>query len=520
MSQKVNPSFFPELRLFGQSWLRSRQRLERAASVIAAACVIVGLAACTTPQYPNQALGSNAANPEFQPFPTDSSPDDPIVIMAFSGGGSRATALSLSVLQQLRSFKYQHDDKSERLIDRVVAVSSVSGGSVTAGYLGLYGADNIDGLTSAFLIRDDKPVDNMAALEWTAANPITWFRLATGRYTRIDALRDLFDDRLFHHKHFSDMVGRGHPIILLNATDMVSGEVFAFTPQRFNDICSDLAALPLSVGVAASAAFPVALSPMDLKNYSGVGCNGAIPSAKWIETDLKSRAGRYLNLEEFKRARYANALRHGPDAFRDIRYLHLLDGGVADNQGIHSLMDTLFSPHGPVRLLNAINRGERKSIVIITVNARSDPPSSLDQDSGTPGIISMIKSVTSVPLDSATASLNAEMQVLIDTLMSAGSDASKAPSDKALFAGLKVYGVSVDFDQFLPAENALRNRVKAIGTTWTLTKDELETVEQAGKLLLHQNPCFQRLLMDLKIPADFIDPNFATSTCPVSASNQ
>jgi hypothetical protein len=31
----------------------------------------------------------------------------------------------------------------------------------------------------------------------------------------------------------------GAPLVVMNATDMESGEVFAFTPQRFDDLCSD-----------------------------------------------------------------------------------------------------------------------------------------------------------------------------------------------------------------------------------------------------------------------------------------
>ncbi len=432
--------------------------------------------------------------------------------MAFSGGGSRAAALALAVLQQLRGVTYTRNGKTERLIDRVQVVSSVSGGSVTAAYYGLYGPDKVDGLTGDFLTKD-----NMAALEWTAANPITWFRLAFTSYTRIAALRDLFDKEMFHGATFADLQGPGHPIVLLNATDMVSGEVFAFTPQRFNDICSDLGKLRVSVGAASSAAFPIALSPMDLMNHSGTdpdgkACVGAIPADPWIKKDLEFPATPYLNLEEFKRARYAGALRRYPDSFRDIRYLHLLDGGVADNQGIHSMMDTLFSPHGPVRLLDEINSGKRKNVVVIVVNARSDPASPLDQDPHTPGVISMIQSVTGVPLDSATASLNAEMQVLIDTLLAAGRD---APKD-ALFGGLKVYGVSIDFDQFRPAQRALQTQVKDIGTTWTLTSSDLKAINEAGTLLLHQHPCYQRLLLDLGVKADFIDPDFARSVCPVA----
>ena len=37
----------------------------------------------------------------------------------------------------------------------------------------------------------------------------------------------------------------GAPLVVMNATDMESAEVFAFTPQRFDDLCSDLDQLPL-----------------------------------------------------------------------------------------------------------------------------------------------------------------------------------------------------------------------------------------------------------------------------------
>src|ERR1700730_4647762 len=112
-----------------------------------------------------------------------------------------------------------------------------------------------------------------------------------------------------------------------------------------------------------------------------------------------------------------------PNAFRRIDYVHLLDGGVADNQGIHSLLEAVVSPHGPTRLIEAINKGEVQNIVIVSVNARSDPASDLDQQASTPGVVDMIKSVASVPIDAETASVNANMQLLIDTLSQAGRGA-------------------------------------------------------------------------------------------------
>ena len=363
---------------------RRSLRLPRPAyAFLAAAFLAVLLADCTLPDYPNQPLPDAARNHELAPLPPGERPDEPVILMAFSGGGARAAALSLDILRQLRRYDYVSPTtkKPVRLIDRVKVVSSVSGGSVTAAYFGLH-PDRIDDIESQFLVED-----NMSTLEWTAANPVTWGRLALAGYTRLDAARDLFNQRLFDGMTFADLnKSPDRPTIILNATDMVSGDVFAFTPDRFDDICSELDPLPVAVGVASSAAFPIVLSPMDLKNYAHPGCPQLNVSDQWIANNINMLYPRYLALEEYKRAQYANSLRRNPGALRDIEYVHLLDGGLADNQGVRSLMDVMVAPHGPVNLINEINLGHRKRIIVIVVNARSDPQSDLDQDGHTPGI--------------------------------------------------------------------------------------------------------------------------------------
>jgi NTE family protein len=55
-----------------------------------------------------------------------------IVLLAFSGGGTRAAAMSYGVMQELRDTVIDVDGKSVRVLDEVDAISSVSGGSFTA----------------------------------------------------------------------------------------------------------------------------------------------------------------------------------------------------------------------------------------------------------------------------------------------------------------------------------------------------------------------------------------------------
>jgi hypothetical protein len=124
----------------------------------------------------------------------------------------------------------------------------------------------------------------------------------------------------------------------------------------------------------------------------------------------------------------------------------------------------------------------------------------------------MVESVITVPIDSTTSSVSSQMDVLLAQLNAAGGGGAGDPR----FTGLKIYAVQVDFDQLRasdPHQRELREKANAIPTLWTITKDNREVLEQAGTILLHQHPCFQRLLLDMDIKADFIDAAFAKTGC-------
>jgi NTE family protein len=465
------------------------------------------LAACETiADYPNRPLAAGTANPPPASL-IGPDPGAPLILIAFSGGGSRAAALGLGVLDELAAETYPANGTPVALIDRVKVVSSVSGGSVVAAWFGLVGPGRLDELKDDFLARD-----NMATLEWEAADPVTLARLAFGSYTRIDALRDLLDRELFHGARFADLRRPGAPLVVMNATDMASGEVFAFTAQRFDDLCSDLDQLPISVAIAASAAFPVAFSPMSLRNYSYEDCKAAIPGGGWISAELTLPLPRYINLEEYKRARYANALRNGKDAYRNEHYLHLLDGGLVDNQGVQSLTEVLVSPHSPAQILAGINTGRARRIVVIAVNARADKDNGVGANPAVPGLLKVVNTVIGAPIDATTARSNASLQDLLDTLNAAGAVPVRAPGEP-LFAGLRVYNIPVDFDQFTPEQKQLQTDVKNIGTSWSLSPTQLQEAVEAGRILLRQHPCFQRLLLDLNMWPAPAEPTKIRTSC-------
>jgi NTE family protein len=342
-----------------------------------AACF--ALAGCAATRFENYPLAAEQTNQERRAIDVSHS-DRPLILVAISGGGSRAAALGWVVLRELSKFQYVVDGQTRSLTDDIGVVSSVSGGSVIAAHFALHGPQGLDRFAPDFL-----ELDNMRTLGLHAANPITWFRLGITGAARVDVVEQLFDRQLFENRTFAELNQRGKPFLILNATDMASGEVFAFTPKRFDDICSDLDKLPISVGVGASSAVPIVVSPVAFQNYSVQHCQGRT-TPQWITSRLQGRFARYVNLEEFKLARYANGLRHGNNSARRIDYLYLLDGGLADNLAIHGLLKTISSPYAaPITadlnsglgenntVLQAIDAGRIKKLAVVVINARADP---------------------------------------------------------------------------------------------------------------------------------------------------
>lgn len=484
-------------------------------AAIAALAFATLFSGCAT-RFENHPLSAGKSNEERRVIESPSS-DRPVILVAISGGGSRAAALGWVVLRELQRYRYASaGDTARPLVDDIAVVSSVSGGSVIAASFALNGAQGLDRFESDFLTPDNTKTLGAGALQ-----PL---RLLTGA-SRSDLVEELFDRQLFGGKTFAALNRPNKPFLVLNATDMISGQVFAFTPQRFDDICSDLDAQPISSGVAASAAVPLVFTPVAFRNHSVDQCIGR-PIPLWVTNRLTGRYAPYLNVDAFKLARYSNDLRRGLDRFRDIDYLYFLDGGLADNLAIHGLIEAISSPYAaqivapprgttgsPGTLLQALNDGRIQKLAVVVVNARADPKDDASTSPERPGLFGMINSVVSVPIDSATSSVGAQIDTLLAALNGAGGG---SPSGAVGAAGLKVYRIVVDFDQLRvtdPEQRALRDEAKQIPTLWTITKPNLDTIDKAGKLLLRQHPCFQRLLGDMAIAADFIDPAFARAGC-------
>lgn len=185
------------------------------------------------------------------------------VVLAFSGGGTRAAALSYGVLEKLRETSVVIDGKPRRLLDEVDVITSVSGGSYTAAYYGLFGDDIFQDFAPNFLYEDWQ-----SRLIKLGLRPQNLVAIVRSDYNRGDIVSNDLHHNLFKQKTFSDMGKNNLPYVILNASDLNNAMTFSFTQQQFDFLCSDLSSYPVANAVMASSSVPGIFAPISLHNFS------------------------------------------------------------------------------------------------------------------------------------------------------------------------------------------------------------------------------------------------------------
>lgn len=177
--------------------------------------------------------------------------------VAFSGGGTRAAALAYGVMQELRDTRVRINGVEQSLLDVVSLISSVSGGSFTSAYYGLYGNRLFVDFEERFLRRNIE-----GALLRGFLDPLQWF----SSHNRTEMAVGYYQQTLFGNATFADLMRKDAPLILINSSDLGSGARFSFVQEYFDLLCSDLTSFPVARAVTASSAVPVVFDPVVVEN--------------------------------------------------------------------------------------------------------------------------------------------------------------------------------------------------------------------------------------------------------------
>ena len=165
-------------------------------------------------------------------------------------------------------------------MERVVFVSGVSGGSVTAAYFGLKGRAALTDFRERFLIRNAEEDLNTSVNLRNIAQGLNGGVNVASRFT------GWLDRNLFDNATLGELFQQGKPIIWINASDLYNRTPFLFSPVTFAALCSDIGKYPLSQAVAASAAVPVAFVPIVLESFPAA-CSTPLPP--WVDRVLADR---------------------------------------------------------------------------------------------------------------------------------------------------------------------------------------------------------------------------------------
>lgn len=235
--------------------------------------------------------------------------------LCFSGGGYRATSFSLGVLDYLNHIQFE--DKP--LLENVIAVSSVSGGTITAAYFATSNGKGEDFDTFYqnlyhFLDEDqlvdlafDKFMDQKLWDGTTRTRSlINAFALTYREYLVSEDFKALKQENLKGHLKY----------ICFNATEFSYGLAFRFqnvnTFGNYELKCRELndvrESIHISDAIASSSCFPVGFAPMIFPN-------------DYIENHTSESYERLTGRPNFSKG------------------IGIMDGGIVDNQGIGSMVN-------------------------------------------------------------------------------------------------------------------------------------------------------------------------------------
>ena len=390
--------------------------------------------------------------------------NDLSLMLTFSGGGTRAAALAYGVLLELRDTTVEVDGKSHRLLDEIDIISSVSGGSFTSAYYGLFGDRIFDDYEEVFLRRDVQ-----GRLVKGLLNPLQWFK-STGR-TEV-AVR-LYEEAVFHGATFADMKREGGPLILINASDLGYGVRFSFVQEYFNLLCSDISTYPVARAVTASSAVPILFNPVVIENYQ----------------DCKKEKPAWLIAAE-KRAEGDAEMTMTVDGLntyfkKDKRqYAHFVDGGITDNLGLRAIYEVIEIAGGAKAVVEKARRHTPPSrMVVISVNASTDPEPLMDETNKQPSLEETVSAISDVQLH----------RYNVATLELMKASVKRWANELSTPAGpVKPYFIEVGFHDIVEPERL--RFFNQVPTSFSLTDEQVDELIAAGRELLRENPTFQQLL--------------------------
>jgi NTE family protein len=317
------------------------------------------------------------------------------------------------------------------------------------------------------------------------ASPVNWARAYDGALNERDRLGDWLNTEVFHNGVVADLWRPGHARTWINATDLYNGVPFAFVPAYFDALCSDLSAVRIADAVAGSMSVPVIFRPVVVAAYAP-HCKSPLPD--WVATAQRDRRASEL----------VRSTARAFESYRDparVRFVHLVDGGVADNFGLSNLImmrRTATTPFGPFTARDAV-RVRRMTFLVVNAEQRNSESWPLTQE-GPSGP----ETLTTAMDDAVNVNKRRAYDTFRDTIAAWEGDVRRyrcaLPKQQAarLAAGIKNWHCrdirfAVDMISFADLDAAQAARLAAVRTRVSLPREIVDALIAGGKQAVKSN---------------------------------
>ena len=419
---------------------------------------------------------------------------DPTLVMAvtISGGGARAAAFGYGVLRALDEVRFDWNGKHLTLLDATDLISGVSGGSIVSAYYAAFGREGLSNFEPEFLRKNFQQ-----GLISLLTHPGSLHELSSPWFGRSNLLQRQLDV-LYRGMTFADMEARPrHPQLIVTATDLTRGNGFEFTWDQFALICSDLGQVPLSFAVAASSAVPIVLSPLTVKNYANQ-CPADV-SASVAHSAGVGASG----VADYRQRLYRAQINEYLDASKRP-YIHLVDGGLADNLGVQRLLDRAVMSGGLRQTFREVDipPGSVRKVVLVVVNAERDPTRNLDLSDRVPGVFDVADAL----LFGTGARATHETQEFLNDVVRAWHKEvdrrGRSPETDVFAPDAEIHVITVNLRDVSVDR---RPRLLQVETAFSIPDGEVTELIAAGRDVLRASPAFQRLTQSLNARIEAAD---------------
>lgn len=410
-------------------------------------------------------------------------------VLSFSGGGTRAASLSYGVLEELHRYVITVNGQQRRLTDEIDVITGVSGGSFTALSYALYGDRLFDEYEDRFLKRNVQ--GNL--MKRSFGYPNNWFRMMSGKYGRSEVAAEYYDEILFENATFNDLIDKGGPIAIPTGTVLSTGARLSFFQNDFDLLCSDIGTMKLSRAAATSSAVPVALSPVTLNNYGG-NCNYQYPP--WVRDAVEADPDTQPSARALQRYREMQKLQDSSNH----PYLHLVDGGVADNLGVRGVLEAMeeFTFSGAFRKQH--NFGGIRRVVLIIVNAQSDNQNNWDMNEKPPNSMKQTLQSSGVPIARYTFDTVELMKELVNDeefqrqldIAEARLAGASLEEAEAMFPETEMLVFDISFDAIRDPQE--RQYFENLPTSFVLEEEQVDRLREVAAELMRQSPDYQKVI--------------------------